>query len=520
MEEKIFECILDELTPIADDKSQVEKKTRKDVREFLARRQLATNKDMVDKLVTSNNEQVNGVTLSDEQQSVVNELKEFIRTPYNPDRCVAVLVGNAGTGKSLSMKALVNYMKGRIRYKLCAPTHKAKYILSKYTGEAVETIHSLLRLSPKIDVQDLDYKNLKFVEKDDKNPKIPKKGLILIDECSMVNSALFDAFLRLSREKMVKIILVGDDKQIQPVNEGGLSPAFTKSHIFLKLTKVFRQDGESALVPILIKLRDEAMYEFETVRAGKGSLIVDNDVKEFIRPCVSVIRNSIESMDTDATKILCYRNAQVRAYNRFIRRCLLKNDADNIPFMKGEFLVGYENFEYEKHNFYNSSDYIINDEPRRGPVVIPDVGIVNGWIISIYDKVEDASTWVPMLDIKTVDQEVIYTWIARLEDLRLKALQAKEAKNGRDKMFWGMYFKTLQCCAINEDLVFQNRIVKKKTFDYGYALTTHKSQGSSYTNVFVDMSDLFCNQDKDELRQLQYVSISRTRSDVHLLIKQ
>lgn len=508
-----------ELSAILGD--DIPKKTndnRSDIRKFLADRSAFVKKKADDKRDGSN-EKVNGVTLSDEQQDVVNRLKEFVRMPYNPDKCTAVLVGNAGTGKSLSMKALVNYMRGEINYKLCAPTHKAKYILAKYTGETVETVHSLLRLSPKIDVQDLDYKNLKFIEKDDKNPKIPRRGLILIDECSMINSALFDTFLKLSREKSVKIIFVGDDKQIQPVNEGGLSPVFVKSHIQLKLTKVFRQDGESALVPILLKLRDEAIYEFETIKAGRGSLIVESDVKEFIRPCVGIIRNSIDNMDTDATKILCYRNIQVKAYNRLIRRCLLKDEADNIPFMKGEFLVGYENFEYEKHNFYNSSDYIIDREPRRSTVVIPEVGTAEGYMISVYDKVEDMSTWIPMLDIRTLSQELIYTWIAKLEEFRLKALTAKENKSGLDKMFWQMYFKTLQCCAINEDLVFQNRVVKKKTFDYGYALTTHKSQGSSYTNVFVDMSDLFFDQDKDELRQLQYVSLSRTRSDVHLLIK-
>lgn len=452
-----------------------ENDTRSDIRKFLADRSAFVKKKSEER-AENGNERVNGVVLSDEQQNAVNKLKEFVRMPYNPDRCTAVLVGNAGTGKSLSMKALVNYMRKITQYKLCAPTHKAKYILAKYTNEPVETVHSLLRLSPKIDVQDLDYKNLKFVEKDDKNPKIPRNGVILIDECSMINSALFDAFVRLSREKNVKIIYVGDDRQIQPVNEGGLSPVFSKSSIQLKLTKVFRQDDESALVPILIKLRDETIYEFDTIRAGKGSLIVESDVKDFIRPYIGIIRNSMDKMDTDAAKILCYRNIRVKGYNELVRRCLLKDEADTKPFMKGEFLVGYENFEYEKHNFYNSSDYIIDKEPRTSTIIIPEVGTTEGYMLSVYDKVEDCSTWIPMLDIRTVSQEIIYNWIAKLEELRLKALEAKEARNGMDKFFWQKYFKTLQCCAINADLTFQNRVVKKKTFDYGYALTVHKSR--------------------------------------------
>lgn len=185
-----------------------EKDTRSDIRRFLADRSAFVKKKNGERS-ENGNERVNGVILSDEQQNAVNKLKEFVRMPYDPNRCTAVLVGNAGTGKSLSMKALVKYMGSKTQYKLCAPTHKAKYILSKYTNEPVETVHSLLRLSPKIDVQDLDYNNLKFVEKDDKNPKIPRNGVILIDECSMINSALFETFIKLSREKNVKIIYVG-----------------------------------------------------------------------------------------------------------------------------------------------------------------------------------------------------------------------------------------------------------------------------------------------------------------------
>lgn len=503
------------------DKSKNDK-IMSDIDKFLSTRNarpVAVPMDGCDKK-RSCNEKVNGVTLSDEQQCVVNELKLFIDMPYDPDNCVAVLVGNAGTGKSLSMKAVVEYMRRKsVNYKLCAPTHKAKYILSRYTNDGVETIHSLLRLSPKIDVQDLDYNDLKFVEKDDKNPKIPKKGVILIDECSMVNTALFGAFIKLSKEKNVKIIYVGDDRQIQPVNEGGLSPVFSKSNIKLRLTKVFRQDGESALVPVLIKLREEPMYEFETSKSEKGSLLVYNEMKSFIKPYVGIIRNAIEGMDPNMAKILCYRNARVSGYNELIRKCLFKDAAKDNPFMKGEFLVGYENFEYEKHNFYNSSDYIIDDEPKKSKVVVPDVGVVDGFMISVYDKVDNTSTWIPMLDVNTLDNEFVFNWIARLEEQRMSAIRAKEMKTGLESMYWKKYFKTLQCCAINSNLVFQNRVVKKKTFDYGYAVTAHKSQGSSYVSVFIDMSDLFFNQDKDELRQMQYVSISRTRSDAYLFIK-
>lgn len=491
---------------------------REDVSDFLSK--IREKRARRDSGVDIPNEKVNGVTLSDEQQAVVNGLKEFIDRPYDFNKHTASLSGSAGTGKSLTMKAVVNYMNGSyVKYRLCAPTHKAKYILAKYTNEPVDTIHSLLMLSPMIDVEDLDYNNLKFVGTSDKNKKIPKGGVILIDECSMVNTPLFEAFEKISLNYKVKIIYVGDPRQLRPVKENDISPTFDRSQLRFKLTKVFRQDSESALVPILIKLRDEVINEFETSRNEKGSLLVERDIKTFIKPCVNIIRNAMEVMDTDASKILCYRNARVKGFNELVRRCILKERADKEPFVKGEFLVGYENFDFENHLFYNSSDYIVASKPKITTVIIPQVGAVEGFSMEIYDKADDSTTRIPMIDIRTADKRTIYQWIDKLEELRLRALREKERRSGGESACWAKYFEVLRCCAINQDLVYQNRVVKKKTFDYGYAQTVHKSQGSSYTNVFVDMGDLFINRDKDELRQLQYVALSRTRSDVTILIK-
>ena len=68
------------------------------------------------------------------------------------------------------------------------------------------------------------------------------------------------------------------------------------------------------------------------------------------------------------------------------------------------------------------------------------------------------------------------------------------------------------------NMMFDNRVIKKKTFDYGYAATTHKLQGTSINTIFVDMSNLLKCKNRDELRQLQYVALSRTKTNAHILI--
>ena len=42
-------------------------------------------------------------------------------------------------------------------------------------------------------------------------------------------------------------------------------------------------------------------------------------------------------------------------------------------------------------------------------------------------------------------------------------------------------------------------------------------QGSSITNVYIDMKDIFRCKDEEELRQLQYVALSRTKNNIYLL---
>ena len=68
------------------------------------------------------------------------------------------------------------------------------------------------------------------------------------------------------------------------------------------------------------------------------------------------------------------------------------------------------------------------------------------------------------------------------------------------------------------DLYYGNRVIKKKTFSYGYAQSVHKSQGSSYNSVAVDISNIMKVRTEMELRQLEYVALSRTRGDAYLLV--
>ena len=85
-------------------------------------------------------------------------------------------------------------------------------------------------------------------------------------------------------------------------------------------------------------------------------------------------------------------------------------------------------------------------------------------------------------------------------------------------VIWRKYFDTINSFASMFDLYYDNRVIKKKTFNYGYAISVHKSHGTTIDNVFVDISNINTVRDKNELQQLQYVALSRTRGNAYILI--
>lgn len=54
--------------------------------------------------------------------------------------------------------------------------------------------------------------------------------------------------------------------------------------------------------------------------------------------------------------------------------------------------------------------------------------------------------------------------------------------------------------------------------NYGYSITTHKSQGSTFYNIFVDAHDILQNQNINEAKRCIYTSHTRSSNEIHILI--
>lgn len=446
------------------------------------------------------------IVLSDEQLEAIQKIKEFLSS----DETAFSLVGSAGTGKTLIMNKLVNDLKGVITVQLCAPTHKAKLVLQRSTGRECTTLHSLLALTPNLDIFELDFNELIF-RSNSENVTIPRNGLVICDEASMINDDLFKTLIKRCSERYTKILFVSDEKQLRPVKSERESLVYTVKHQF-RLTKIFRQSDKNALLPILEILRNKSIDLFMDAVGEEGSLICEYNLKEFLIKYLKSIKIALENKDILETKLATYTNKRVDLYNSLIKKALFPNGQE---YNKTEFLTCCDNIEFAgMYQFWNSMDYIIATDPIRTTKTLKYFGDVDGWEFELYDPLDDFNKRIFILS-KDNDDNLFNALAYKLDQLRCNAI--KERNYQRKAAKWGMYYDLNKSFTTPIDLYVDGRLVKKKSFTEGYACTTHRLQGSTFNNIFIDMQNINSCKDDKVKQQLQYVALSRTRTDAILL---
>lgn len=466
---------------------------------------LDMNLKILSRDLNHNDQIINDIQLSNEQLEAVDKIKEFLKS----SSIAFSLMGSAGTGKTLIMNTLCMQLQKQLPVVLCAPTHKAKLVLSRSTGRDCETLHSLLALTPNLDIFELDFNMLMF-KSNDERVCIPSKGLVICDEASMINDDLFNALVLKCKERKTKILFVSDDKQLRPVKSDTKSLVYKVANQFT-LNKIFRQSEENALLPILSILRNEPIEFFKDIKGKEGSLKCEYNINSFLKSYIKEIKQAISNEDILATKLTAYTNAKVDAYNKAIKTVLFGNDKD---YFKGELLTSCDNIFIKGFNIWNSMDYIINSNPVYTSIYLPYFDDkISGWSFYILDKVTNCS-----IDIFLLDKETPFITLNKLayklEDLRVKAIKAKGSKK---QALWGMYFELNNSFATPVDIYLDGRLIKKKSFSGGYACTVHKLQGSTYQSIYVDMKNINTCFDKETKQQLQYVALSRTRTNAVIL---
>ena len=411
------------------------------------------------------------ITLNTGQKSAAETVMDFL---LQKGKSEIVIEGPAGTGKSTLveyiLKDIVNQRKllklimgtpteKELAIEVTATTNKAAKVISALVGTEARTIQSFLNLTIKPNF------------KDGTNDLVPtnnyviiRNKIIFIDECSFIDLNLLDWIRKTTLN--CKIVFIGDPFQLAPVRVSQ-APVFSQGIEAVRLTEIMRNGGaiqalsnqyrdtvESSIFPVLKPNQLDVMHV-----SGPSFQSMVN--KEFFSPLSHLNLIPVNS------KIIAWSNDKVIEYNDYIRDLNgfgKKLEVGEEVITNKPILVG---------DFHASTD---------SSLIVTSVGdadtqhFVDGYYVELNESI---SMFVPN----------------NPKDMKGAMKRLAKAKEWHDyfgiKNTWG-------------DLRSP------------YACTIHKSQGSTYDKVFIDLSDIGrCNISTDVARML-YVAISRASRQVIL----
>lgn len=159
----------------------------------------------------------------EQEKAVINEFGNQI----------SVISGEAGTGKTTTIKAIVECTKKinpKSEIELLAFTGKAVEKLRQEVGMEAKTIHTFIQTLTKRNSEKID--------------------MIVVDEASMVSLSLFYKLIHsIIENKKIRIILVGDANQLHAIGAGKVFQELMKTSIpITNLTEVKRQSEGNIII--------------------------------------------------------------------------------------------------------------------------------------------------------------------------------------------------------------------------------------------------------------------------------
>lgn len=456
--------------------------------------------------------------LNEQQVNALNTIASWLKQPStrtsNP---FYTLVGYAGTGKTTIMRVLLAYieqaMKVKNRFvKLAAPTHKAKIVLQNATGMKAMTIHQLLGLKASYNLDNYQTGDVDFNSTRATIP-INQAKFIIIDEVSMVNDNLINDISVIAKDRGIKIILVGDKAQLEPVNQGDVSVAFKNPNI-VELDKVERQKDSNPLLVMLDYMRgifadgsSNFVHQSKLNENGDGVLFADNtkDGIDILNVMVNMFSSDRFKTDLNYVKALAWTNGAVTNINNAIRKRMGYTDELNV----GEVVSMYQNVQIFKELYlYNSMDYrIIKSENINKKIDFLDIEL-DGKNVSLLDEyynIEYGDIFI--VTDKSKEAKIAKAIASKLEEIySFRNVETDFEVEDRFAEFWS---KLNSSFLTTFPITHNGRTIKNKAIDYSYAITVHKSQGSTYNNVFVSEADINNNSNTRNRNQLKYVALSR-----------
>ena len=408
------------------------------------------------------------VKLTDDQERAKNLIVEWF---VNTNDQVFVLSGYAGTGKTFLIDYIVREvlkLKVGSEAVFVSPTGKAAANLVK-NGTLAGTVHSLIYIRDEdnfdVDVNGeiIEREDLSFIKKDKIDEKI---HLIIIDEASMINETVLYDLLSFG----VKCLFCGDGAQLPPVN--GTCPLLANPHYTMK--EIVRQAADNPIIQVATMARQGVPipygnYGDKVCVIKKGALRGEQRKRLFLT----------------ANQIICGRNitrnninAEVRGYKGIAKDAILPTEGEKVICTLND---------WEKPLDTGKKFHLVN-------------GII-GTATDIKEQLDDLATMEFTADFLDYGVKVPFdTGIFQYGKYKHPyGHRAVELSDGTVVDEYN-YEVLRRLKAVKEELICR--------FEFAYAITCHKAQGSEFDFVIVFDESWAFNEERD---RWLYTAITRAK---------
>lgn len=305
--------------------------------------------------------------------------------------------------------------------------------------------------------------------------------------------------------------------------------------------------------------------------------ILDNETKKWLNEFISLLKNNENQMIEEHNNniILTWTNKKSNQYNQYIREklfnkkdlayyeigeILIFNDfytkilifeeidildnnkklkkIENVSFYTSEQIKVIELkeiiYKFEKLKFISNDNFSleINEKFKKyydkiNILIDVELNVFELKIQKISDLFDDKSV-KPIYDILSISNnsktkkiyDNIYEEVEKII-IKLKSSCYKiiQQMNNSDNMTTCDLYSEIEKNINKLYGEYQTKVIDCfAQLNYGYCITVHKSQGSTFLNVFIDINDILDNNNQSETSKCLYTAITRSSKTLNLLV--
>lgn len=389
-----------------------------------------------------------------------------------------VIAGYAGSGKSTLVKFIIsalNIPDEKVAY--VAYTGKAANVLKNKGCPNATTAHKLLYHARQTKSGNYVFTPKKCLEE--------PYELIVVDEVSMLPQELW--FQLLSHG--VYVLAMGDPGQLSPPRDE-TNPVLDNPHIFLD--EIMRQAQDSAIIRLSMHIREGK--DFRTFPTVSGEVRIIPHKWQFEDENTTLLQ---------ASQIICGTNAQRYELNGRIRRLLGRGEAPE-PEDK---IIGLKN---HWDDISEEGNALTNGAIGS---IIPGNHVIQTYPKNIAKFKDFRDTDILWADFITDDGDTFHSL-----PIDYKCLTTNNPSlTGAQEYQLGGYNRTVDKKIEQYGYSANPKLIIPYNFNYGYAITCWKSQGSEYPYVLGYDCTWLKKKDPKEYTKYLYTLVTRAEKAVILV---